>query len=131
RRSGCSTSSASWKTVQASSGNSSSSAKAISSTSSRVAGRRVQTPSAAVTSAAERALARGGLRGVGLAQVHRLGAREVLAADGEGGGGQQQVPGVDVLELDGRGQQLGVERGAGADEQVAGGQLGGDLGGGV
>ena len=39
------------------------------------------------------------------------------------------MPGVDVLELGGRGQQLRVERGAGADEQVAGRQLLGDLGG--
>src|SRR5699024_3201956 len=128
-------SSASWNTVQASSGNSSSSAKAISSTSSRVAGRSAQSragsPSAAAISAAQGALARGGLGGVGLAQVHRLGAGEVLPPGGERGSGEDQVPGVDVHELRGGGQLLGVHRGAGADQHVAGGQRLGHVGGGV
>src|SRR5690606_11673507 len=126
-------SSASWKTFQASSGNSSSWAKAIASTSSSVAGRSDQLGPAspgAVISAAQGALARGRLGGVGRAQVHRLGAAEVGAAGGELRGDQQQVAGVHMGEVRGRGQQLGVERRAGADEQVAGGELVGDVCGG-
>src|SRR5699024_9773280 len=135
RRSGWEISSASWNTVHASSGNSASSAKAISSTSSSVAGRsaqaRAESPSGAVISAAQCALARVVLRGVRCARVHRLGAGEVLPPGGERGRGEDQVTGIDVHELRGGGQLLGVHRGAGADQQVAGGQRLGDVGGGA